>query len=176
MQRQPLPKQVDARRFAVSGVDVSGVLDVKSLPRFAQGLASDDGEVDVELRFFRDEQGFYRIDGRADARVSLLCQRCLKGMPGQVEANFALAMVWNDEQAKALPRSLDPVIVGEEMLDLAELVQDELIMSTPYVSYHPLADCSAADALSSSDRGEVTEEAPERESPFSVLGKLKSPD
>ena len=175
MQRQPLPKQVDARRFATSGVDVTGFLSVKSLPRFVEGLASDDGDADVELHFYRDEQGFYRIDGRASAQVSLLCQRCLQGMPGQVDADFELALVWNDDQAKALPRSLDPVVVGEEMLELAEVVQDELIVSTPYVSYHALSDCPAADAVKG-DQGVDSDEAPQRESPFSVLGKLKSPD
>jgi uncharacterized protein len=178
MQRQPLPKLVDARKFAAVDSDISASVPVSQLPRFVEGLAGDQGLVDVDLHFFRDDQGFYRIEGKATTRVEVLCQRCLEAMPIDVDADFELAIVWTDEQAKALPKTLDPVLVGEEALSLYELVQDELILNMPFVSYHQMSDCAVgADALSSGDPDEGREGKNESgDSPFSVLGQLWSRD
>lgn len=174
MQRQPLPKTVEARKFATTGCEVSATVAVAELPRFVEGLATDAGTVDVDLHFFRDEQGFFRIAGQACSAVELSCQRCLEAMPADIRAEFELAVVWNDEQAKALPKSLDPVILGDEPLNLYDLVQDELILNTPFVSYHEEADCavSLAQFNPEESRQEEEQRKEEGESPFSVLGQL----
>ncbi|MBD2859663.1 DUF177 domain-containing protein [Spongiibacter sp. KMU-158] len=174
MQRQPLPKMVEARKFATAGCEVSAAVPVSALPRFVEGLATDSGVVDVDLQFFRDEQGFFRVAGKAVSNVEVFCQRCLEAMPVDLQADFELAIVWNDEQAKALPKSLDPVILGDEPLNLYDLVQDELILNTPFVNYHPEADCSVklAEFNPEVEQQEGTESQEGGESPFSVLGQL----
>ncbi|WP_372861485.1 YceD family protein [Spongiibacter sp.] len=175
MQRQPLPKQLDARKLCVSAAEISAIVSVSELPRFASGLASDVGEVLADIQLYRDEQGFYRIDGKASAAVNVSCERCLQPMPIEVVAEFALAIVWTEEQAKALPKSLDPVILGEELLELDELLQDELIVSTPFVNYHDKSDCKTAAPVDyPAPEGAGSEE--KGDSPFSVLGSLKPRD
>ena len=143
MRRQPLPKTVDARKFAASGYEIHAEQPVSGLPRFYAGLASQRGTVALDLTFYRDEQGFYRIGGGAQVEVDVVCERCLDIMPINITAEFGLAVVWTDDQAKALPKSLDALIVGEEGLELAELLQDELILNTPFVNYHDPQQCSA---------------------------------
>ncbi len=175
MQNQPLPKQIDARKLCATTANIRAQASVSTLPRFAAGLASDRGEVTVDIRLYREEQGFYRIDGKAVASVDVFCQRCLQPMPVEIVAEFALAIVWTEEQAKALPKSLDPVILGEELLELDELLQDELIISTPFVNYHDKREC-AADAPVDYPAPEGAGIEEKGESPFSVLGSLKPQD
>ncbi len=165
---------VEARKFATTGCEVSAAVPVSELSRFADGLASEQGAVDVDLHFFRDEQGFFRIAGEACTVVDVYCQRCLGSMQIEIRADFELAVVWNDEQAKALSKSLDPVVLGEEPLNLYDLVQDELILNTPFVSYHPEQDCSVklADHNAEAGEQEVSGSREDGESPFSVLGQL----
>ncbi len=175
MQRQPLPKQLDARKLCISAGEISAIISVSELPRFAAGLASDGGEVLADIQFYRDEQGFYRVDGKASAAVDICCERCLQAMPIEIVAEFALAIVWTEEQGKALPKSLDAVILGEELLELDELLQDELIISTPFVNFHDERDCKTAAPVDyPAPEGAGSEE--KGDSPFSVLGSLKPRD
>lgn len=174
MQRQPLPKLVDARKFIAIGTEIHAVVAVSELGQFVDGLASDSGAVDVDISFFRDEQGFKCISGRASASVELTCHRCLKPMMQSVDAEFSLAVVWTEEQAKALPKYYDPVILGEESLVLRDLVAEELILSTPFVSYHEDVNCSGLEQVVEpvvDNENEVS-----GDSPFAVLGQLKSQD
>ena len=76
MQRQPLPKQLDARKLCISAAEICAKISVSELPRFAAGLASDNGEVLADIKLYRDEQGFYRVDGKARAAVEVSCERC----------------------------------------------------------------------------------------------------
>lgn len=176
MQRQPLPKLVDARKFASTGAEISAFEDVAKLPRFCAGLATGRGSVAADFHFYRDEQGFFRLDGELNAEVDVVCERCLQPKSLNVTGRFELAIVWTDDQAKALPRSLDPLILGEEALELAELLQDELILNTPFVNYHAPEECSApTSAAFGPESPEVVEEE-KGESPFSVLGQLKPKD
>lgn len=176
MQRQPLPKLVDARKFASTGAEISASEAVAELQRFCAGLATDRGTVAADFHFYRDEQGFFRLDGTLDTEVDVVCERCLLPMALQVSGDFQLAIVWTDDQAKALPKTLDPLILGEEPLELAELLQEELILNTPFVNYHPPEACPAPTSVAfGPEVSEVVEEE-KSESPFSVLGLLKPKD
>lgn len=176
MQRQPLPRLVDARKFAAIGTEIAATEPVVALARFKEGLASDRGVVEVDFHFYRDQQGFYRLDGKLNTDVDVVCERCLQAMAIGIEADFQLAIVWTDEQAKALPKSLDPLLVGEEGLVLAELLQDELILNTPFVNYHDVDQCPAPNSAEFAPAADEVEVKTEGSSPFSVLGQLKPKD
>ncbi|MFT5574642.1 MAG: hypothetical protein ACI89D_000149 [Bermanella sp.] len=173
MQRQLLPRQVDARKLTSTDVQISGFAPVSEFPRFIVGLYDDAGEVDIEMHFFRDEAWLHRISASLATQVSVLCQRCLKSMTLSINSSFELGIVWTEEQAKALPRGLDSMILGEEVLDLLPLVEDELIIGTPYANYHPVGECRPAGPVEygETNRGEV-----KRENPFAALKDLKPSD
>ena len=173
MQRQLLPRQVDARKLTGTDVQVSGFQPVSEFPRFVAGLHDAAGEVDVEMHFFRDESWVHRISASLSTNVSVICQRCLKAMPLSINSSFELGIVWTEEQAKALPRGLDSVILGEEPLDLLPLVEDELIIETPYTNYHPVGECQPEGPV---EYGEPEVGEVERENPFAALRDLKSSD
>lgn len=187
MKPQPLPRSLDARKFARSAVQLYSVEPVKSFPRFVALLADSEGEVAVHLDFYRDEARAYRIDVELKAEVNMICQRCLKAMPSKIETSSRLGLVWSDDTAKALPKDIDPLILGEEPLDVLEMLADELIVGTPYVAYHEEADCSApvnpefsaseaeiasSNAVKAAD-SEVEAEEGRKENPFAVLASLK---
>ena len=77
------------------------------------------------------------------------------------------------EQAKHLPRHLEPLIVeGEDGCSLWDLVEDELILAMPPYSYHETKDCNEVLADLSAQPA-PQEEAAERSNPFDVLAQLK---
>lgn len=167
----PLPKQVDVRRLIAAGNSISAREPLQSFRRLADMVESDAGYVDIELRFFIDEQGVRRIDGDVRTVVLVLCQRCLSAMPLPIDSTFRVAVIWSDEDAVRIPKYLDPYIVGEEAQELLTLIEDELIISVPFVSYHDAAECDVAP----DSHSEQYEAEPERkENPFKVLERLKS--
>ncbi len=130
-----------------------------------------DVPVSAELRFLRNRQGVNTVSGRAETRAVVTCQRCLRPMSLQLQANIQVGLVWDEESIQQLPTALDPWLVTGESADLYELVEDELLLVLSCVNYHDRNECQGMDRYST---GEIEQE--KRSSPFQVLGQLKKHD
>lgn len=176
MSATPLPTGIDIRKWVVKGAEFSAEVPIASLPRIQDLLASHDANLQVELRFFIDEERHRRISGRLQGVVQVFCQRCLNAMDMPVDTRFELAVVWSEQDAERLPKSLEPLIVGEELSDLADVVADELILGLPYVSYHDPEHCEQQAGYSSGESpapaASETGHA-EKPNPFQVLEQIK---
>jgi len=140
--------------------------------RFQPLLAADEGTIEAQLSFSRDEENRYVIHVAVEADVSVTCQRCLEPMPAHLTSDNTLAVVWTDEQVAHLPRHLDPLIVAQEACNLWELVEDELILAMPPFSYHDTQECKEriAGFSDAAPEGSAAEDKP---NPFNVLAQLK---
>jgi uncharacterized protein len=173
MSSTPLPKQVDVRKLIAADTTVTAREPLASFKRLCAMVEGSDGDVEVELHFFVDPQRLRRIEGAVQTTVQVICQICMKPLPVAIDSRFAVAAVWADDEAAHLPRDVDPYIVGDEPQDVRELVEDELIISLPYVSYHEPGQCSPpADFVNSAPEPEAPADA--KENPFKVLEQLKS--
>ena len=152
---------------------VEGPLSIAKLDRFAPLLLQDEGEVDVRLAFTRDEENRRVVSGRVQAELKLRCQRCMEPMDYLLDSSFMLGIVVGDEQARQLPQELEPLMVGEDDLDLWQAVEDELLLSLPPFPTHNTAEC-APQVVSSFDPDAVDADGDvRRENPFKVLEGLK---
>ncbi len=169
--RQLLPRTVEALKFCQQRALVSGLVNLSDMPRLAAQLNEVTGAAEAELAFGVDEQGRRVVTGRISALLPLLCQRCLAGNVIAVAPELSLALVWNDEQASHLPRSLDPVVMEGQELDLYAIVEDELLLSLPLVANHEMGQCEAP-------MSPVLQEKPleveVKINPFQVLASLKT--
>jgi len=172
MLTEPLPTTLDVRKVTSRGVSVSGIVKPLDLQRLRPLLADDEGTIEAELVFSRDEENRHLIHVIAKADVMVTCQRCLEPMLEHLDSDNTLAVVWTDEQAAHLPRHLDPLIVEEEACSLWELVEDELILAMPPFSYHDTKECK--DRIKEFSDPEPEEDAQEgKPNPFNVLAQLK---
>lgn len=169
MSQAPLPRQVDVRKLAQAERQISALEPLASFTRFCDLLAGNVGEISIDLAFYVSEEGVRAVDGSVRGEVGVICQRCLGPMTVALDSRFSVGVVWSDEEARNLVRRLEPWELGEAPHDLLELVEDELIMSLPFVSYHPPEQCPAG-----SPSDEVAAGGPpRRENPFRVLQRLK---
>jgi len=177
MSNTPLPKQVDVRKLIAADVTIDAREPLANFARLPDMLEASAGDVEVQLHFYVDERGAKRIDGKVRATLMVLCQRCLKPLPLPVDAQFRAAVVWSDEEASRLPKELEPYIVGDELQDIRDLVEDELIISVPYVSYHDEGTCVAEGYEKPAEivEPEPSEPTESKENPFKVLEQLKGP-
>ena len=131
-----LPQFLDPRKYADQGRVVEGRLTVSDLPRLQDYRESLDQPVVISLAFGRDEEGHRRIEGEVSTQLVLPCQRCLEPVVCDVHATIDVALVRNEDQAKALPQRLDPWLVGDDPMVLTDLLEEELLLAMPLVALH----------------------------------------
>lgn len=168
----PLPRQLDIRKLAMSGATVQAVEPLAVFPRVMAQLLSAEGMVQIELVFSSDDQRRCIILGHVQTTVQVPCQRCLQAMTLEVDSRFRVGVVESDEAARQLPRDLEPYVVGQEPQALHDLVEDELLLSLPYTSYHDEAECSVQSRYSTGE-AESDAVASRVDNPFQQLGQLK---
>lgn len=172
--RKSLPRECYPRKLVSQQESLSATVSVADLPRVVEMLASDAGEIAVELCFDRDEAGKPRVTGSLNGEVQITCQRCLDAMPLAIASDIDVGIVWDDDQAKALAKDVEPWLVGEDPEDLYGLVEDEILLALPYAAYHEepcgpeWKDEDSAEQASNSDL-----QSDARENPFKVLEQLK---
>lgn len=171
MSNVALPVSVDAIKFADQDVEIKGVLAVGEFKRLVELLLDSSGEASIDLRFFRDEMSKRVIQGTVSVTVKLECQRCLDEVDVEIRSDINLALVFSDEEAKALPKEYDPlIVVPDEEISLVDLVEEELLLNLPDFAYHENDDCGISYKKQSDDL--VADEV-KKENPFSVLNGLK---
>jgi uncharacterized protein len=131
-----IPDYVDARKIFAQHAHIKGNMHIIAFARFCEGLVDSSGNALVELEFYLDEKYRRIIAGRLEANVNVLCQRCLEPTEISLNESFRLAMVETDEQAENLPTDLDPWLCNDSRLRLADIIEEQLILSMPIVSYH----------------------------------------
>jgi uncharacterized protein len=163
-----LPIEVKPRRLADQMKHMEGSLGADRLNRLTDvgGLP---GPLHVVVDFDRDEQRRPRIKGQVEGSMTLQCQRCLGDVEVDVGHLFDLLVVWDLEQLKALPRDSDGMIVPEEEMLLAELIEEQVLLQLPTVALHPVGDCEAFEL---NEQEEIPVSASQKPNPFNVLADL----
>ncbi len=169
-QRSQLPRILDPRRLAKQGMTLAGQVAVAHCERLQDAVLEVSEPIDVSLTFEIAEQGRKVVRGKAATTVMIPCQRCLEPIASVVSAVIQLGIVWTEEEAKSLSKDLDPWIVDGEEADISAMVEDELLLALPFVTYHPEGQCHAH---MPSVMGEDTNEIGKK-NPFSILEQLKN--
>ncbi|MEX2469168.1 MAG: DUF177 domain-containing protein [Pseudohongiellaceae bacterium] len=178
MSERPVPAYVDTRKVFQQEAEIAGAVPLQCLPRFRQSLAGDAAQVSVALAFTSNDSGQRLITGVVRATVDVICQRCLEPLTIALEDEIRLALVPGESEAAGLEPDLDPWINEDYRLDLAPLVEEQLMLCMPIVSYHADGRCKEALSYRAGPDPETTQDAGEgvEENPFSVLKLLKKSD
>ncbi|MGB1090707.1 MAG: YceD family protein [Oceanobacter sp.] len=169
MAEAPLPHRVDAVKLIEVNQRFNAKIDPSKLDRLSEAVEQVLEPVLCELEFRRDDDNSRALEGQCSTRVSMICQRCLDVVEFPIESQVSLGLVFNDDQAKALPRRFEPVLMDENgILDLWSVIEDEVLLALPSFPTHPQSECQ----LSQPEPDETTDTV-ERPNPFDVLAQLK---
>lgn len=165
-----LPQTVQPLRLAETGAVLHGSLGLGGMTRLATYLHDTDGKVDVDLGFDIDEAGTRYVRGHLRAVLHLVCQRCLQSFDHPMDVGVSLGFARSEGSASGLPERYEPLVLEDDSVDLAQLVEDELILALPIVPAHEPQDCPA-DAVAA--RPAAQEEAEDgKRRPFEGLADL----
>lgn len=166
-----LPDQVNPYQLADKAADLAGHISPARLHRLGEATLKVNDGVQAELKFDHDSSGRRVITGQCSGSVDVQCQRCLKAFGQQLQGSFNLALTYNDEMSKALPEHLDALLIlPDAPLDVASIIEDELLLCLPMHAVHPEGECSIETQFGSEESDLPSEKAP---SPFDVLKDLK---
>ena len=182
-----LPEHIYPLRLARRGESLAGSVVFSRMPRIAEMLCEGANRADFTLRFGYDGGGQACVLGHIDAKLVVLCQRCLEPMEIGVARQVRLALVGeHDDPAglddlAGLDATYDPLPVGDGPVSLSGIVEDELILAMPDFSRHPRSECrmppgaDAVDVIDDEASGNDVDTAGEsgEENPFSILESLK---
>jgi uncharacterized protein len=140
------PHRLDVAAFAAAEGELAGEWRADRLARLAAAtLAPVDGSARSAIAWHaRGERRVLAGAGRqpalslgADSEVTLECQRCLQPMRVPLHAERRIFFVDGEDAAAALDaESDDDVLALTPALDLADLIEDELLLAMPLVPRH----------------------------------------
>jgi uncharacterized protein len=132
---------VDAYRMARAGSSRRGEIALSRMSRLAPLLCNDQGVARFELDFHLDSQSRPLVTGRIQAKLELICQRCLEPLVLELDLELRLGIVRSDEEAVALRDTREPLTLESGTVSLSALVEDELILGLPAAPLHPAGSC-----------------------------------
>lgn len=107
--------------------------------------------------------------------VELACQNCLGNFTASVTCNYAGLVTENPDQFEAMGQADDAILCEGCELDIAGLVEDELILALPMAPRHAEGDCPghlvAAGGIAEGEAGEKAPLGTHR--PFAGLGEKR---
>jgi len=175
MSKSELPDHLDAYKLAEQKVSLSGQVSPARLTRLGDAVLRIDDSIEAQLDFFQDEEYRRIVAGQVSGSVELECQRCLQPMTQQLDSQFRLAIVYNDEMAKALPADDEPLmLLPDESLDPAVILEEELLLCLPLQAMHDETECRIQTEFAPAEEERASAEPePARDNPFQVLASLK---
>jgi uncharacterized protein len=179
MKSRPVdPRHLDVEAFAKEGGALDGAWPLPSLERLADAAHPDARPSEADLARWHAEGERRAVRGgepqtwlhlRADARLALVCQRCLGPVEAAIESQRSFLFVAGEDAAAQLDADTeDDVLALTRALDLRELVEDELLLALPLVPRHEL--CPEPLPVRDDDELPAGEERP---NPFAALAALK---
>lgn len=162
---------LDTATFTRNGQVFVATSPISNFSRALDGLPAQKGqEISWSVKGSSDIAGQRFLSVHLSGFVVLTCQRCLLDFDYQLDADNMVLVVDNEldldvdaDDPDALER-----ILGSTHLNALDIVEDELILSLPYVSLHD--QCPELPEALKNQTEEVDDEKP---NPFAVLGQLK---
>lgn len=178
---------LDTQALTTKGESLEGRRPLAAMPRLADLLLDSSGDLDwqlvgrSELRADGGRQSF--MDLSLSATLTVRCVRCLEPVPVGLAETRHYRMVPDESQAAREDNEDDEhdLLVSSRRFDLANLLEDEVIMALPAAPRHeacraPVPLAGAESASGAAPASPQTPGQPDRENPFAALAALRRSD
>ncbi|MES1982969.1 MAG: DUF177 domain-containing protein [Pseudomonadota bacterium] len=157
---------INSLDFAHHGRELRGELPVAELTRLEDMLAARTGQISYIVQGGRSKDGAPMLAVAIEGVCHLRCQRCLNELIYPISLHTQLLLKQPDELESAsaeLEEDEPDSILADDHLDVAAMLEEEVLLSLPFAPKHPLGECQGV--MTGLDRSE--------KNPFAVLADLK---
>jgi uncharacterized protein len=159
---------IDGFEFCRLKENRTGRFAVSDLPRLAEETADRSGDIEWNAEGSVLASGHPRIKLSVSGTIGLICQRCLTPYGFRLDSGSTIVLARSEEGVDELESFLDDdsidVIAGDTPINLAELIEDEILLTLPVSPKHE--QCPSTQALDKLKNAA-------KPSPFAVLKDLK---
>jgi uncharacterized protein len=139
---------IDSLEFARAGQELRGSLRVTTLARLQDCLfdTDTDGDVQFAVRGGRDGERRPILQVEISGTLHLQCQRCLEVLEYPLRLSNTLLLVRSGEDMSENaddPEAADCIEASPEM-DVAALIEDEILLGLPFAPRHTDDSCQSA--------------------------------
>lgn len=166
---QPWSKPLDVDRLSRGAAALDFAVELAQLPRLRTHAELLGGSVHGQVRFAR-ESGRPVAEVVLEGAAELRCQRCMRPMRLPLSARVQVALLSSEAEASALSDGFEPVLAPGGRISLAELLEEEVLLSLPIVPMH-VQDGRCPPLEAEHAVGEAAAEAVTQR-PFASLGEL----
>ncbi|HET7597144.1 MAG TPA: YceD family protein [Burkholderiales bacterium] len=161
---------IDSLEFARASQELRGSIPVARLGRLEDCLSDTSGSIAYAVRGGRDEERRPILQLDITGELRLQCQRCLGPLeyPLQVSNTLLLVRPGEDLSAHAEDPEAPDCIEASPALDVAALVEDEILLSLPFAPRHGENTCRSVFGSEASGA--------QRPPAFARLAELKNRD
>jgi uncharacterized protein len=126
----------DLEVMAARGTVLEGEIGLERFARLRALLNSCDGTARAKLAFRQNHDDMLLLQLQYQARLELVCQRCLKSLAHKVDEQIEFAVAESEDALAVLPQGMDLIALQGDRFQPATLIEDELIVSLPLVPRH----------------------------------------
>ncbi|MGZ3236731.1 MAG: YceD family protein [Burkholderiaceae bacterium] len=160
---------IDAFEFCRLRERRNGDVPVAELPRLASETVDKSGMIHWSLESGADTLGRPMLLLSVSGSVQVMCQRCLSPLVFKIDSIASLILAKDEASADEIDATLNEddtfdVIVGSKTLNVADLIEDEALLTIPFSPKHEVC----PDQLAKADVQDA-----KKVSPFDVLKSLK---
>jgi uncharacterized protein len=164
-----LKEPLDALDLAAAAAVVEREFRLANFTRLVDRLLTPEGVAEARMSL-RSAGGVPIAELRVRAEALLTCQRCLEPMQRTLQSTSQLAFVERDDAP--VPADHEAIPGDPRQVDLAALVEDELLLSLPLIPIHGAGEkCTAPGSQATRDTG-AGPPAQEMRRPFAGLKEL----
>ncbi len=139
---------VNPAQFAAAKQVWQGSAPLGAFERLAEETLDPDALLHYRIEGGKDKAGHVRLMCRLDGQASIACQRCLGAMEHTILTDKVMYPAESPERAEQLERELAvessediEVIETGRVLDLATLIEDEVLLGLPLIPMHAEGMC-----------------------------------
>jgi uncharacterized protein len=135
---------IDGPRFAMEREVITSALAIGDLPRLAE-MGCEAATLQYAVCGSANADGRATLAVEARGQLRLTCQRCLGALEFPLAATSTLELAGSQTEIDAADDERDRVL-GSKSMDVAAIVEDEVILALPMVPMHASCEAALADA------------------------------
>ena len=122
--------------------EIEGVFKPSNSARVVDALSvdgvTDEGlpDIEVHLSFDRDNRGRPAVRGRCNWQMASGCVRCDQSLMLNLEADFSLIIVEQEETLNKLNQNEDGIVADGKWIHLLEIIEDPILLAIPMAPRH----------------------------------------
>jgi uncharacterized protein len=126
----------DLMSLAERGAVLEGTIAIANFRRLKDLLHSSEGSAKARMSFRKGEGSLLLMELECEAKLELVCQRCLEAVEHEVSERVGFAVAENEDSLSVLPTGINLITLDGDRFQPATVIEDELIVSLPLVAKH----------------------------------------